>query len=84
VEHKQTLEVEFPLVDIALDQSNGRIIASLDKEASKGLLQFYAFNDENELSILESSNIIDTITDANECDVKSREDFYPLYYVNTL
>jgi tRNA (guanine-N(7)-)-methyltransferase subunit TRM82 len=84
VKHKQTLEVEFPIVDIALDQTNGRIIASLDKEASNGLLQFYEFNDENELSVLENSTVIDTISDANECEVESHKDFYPLYYVNTL
>lgn len=82
--HSQTFVTENPLVDITLDQTNNRIIASVDKESDQDLLEFYSLDDDNTLTHEGKSDVVNTILASNECDVASREDFYPLYYINTL
>lgn len=82
--HSQTFVTENPLIDICLDQTNSRLIASIDKEGDQDLLEFYSFDENNTLTHDGKNDIINTILDSNECDVESRKDFYPLYYINTL
>ena len=83
--HKCTLKVNYSLVDICLDQSSGTVIASKDIESGDDLLEFYQINnDSNVLEIVDRSNLSKAISTANNCEVESREQFYPLYYINSL
>ncbi|KAK6454240.1 WDR repeat protein putative transfer RNA methyltransferase [Scheffersomyces xylosifermentans] len=85
VTHKQSFSTEYPLIDITLNENDGTIVASLDHETTDNLLAFYIFNENDELAILEDKiDLVKTITTANQCDVERRDEFYPLYYINTL
>lgn len=80
-EHLQTFRTTKPLVSLCA--ANDRIIASVDDETNSELVEFYKFNGDNVLE-LEKSEITNTITKQNGCEVGSRSEFYPLYYINTL
>lgn len=83
--HKCTLEVNYSLIDICLDQSSGTFIASKDIESGDDLLEFYQINNNsNVLEIVDRSNLSKSISTANNCEVESREQFYPLSYINSL
>ncbi|KAG2736014.1 hypothetical protein G9P44_000104 [Scheffersomyces stipitis] len=84
VTHKQTLTTDFPIIDICLISENSSIIAAVDRETSDSLLEFYTLGDEDVFEVQSNTDIIQTITSANECDVEKRREFYPLYYINTL
>lgn len=81
VEHKQTLSSEHKLVDFVIVKNT--IYAAIDTESDDELLELFKFNDS---SILEhtSSDIIKKISVASDCEVESRADFYPLYYISSL
>lgn len=84
VSHLQTFETSAPVVDICLDSHSGVLVGSLDVDGHN-LLQFYKFGEKNVLEVDESKNELSSnLTKLNPCDVDSREDFYPLYYKNTL
>ena len=81
VEHKQTLSSEHKLIDFVIVKNT--IYAAIDTESDDELLELFKFNDS---SILEhtSSDIIKKISVASDCEVESRADFYPLYYISSL
>lgn len=82
--HSQTFVTEKPLVDITVDEVNSRIITSTDIESDTDLLEFYSIDEDNLITHEGKNEITKSIASANECNVESREDFYPLYYINTL
>lgn len=84
VSHFQTLQLSNSLTDICLDAKNEQIIGALDTESEDSLLEFYKFNNKDELEIYDNSEVVRNISTGNECDVESRSDFYPLYYINSL
>mmetsp|Transcript_7329 Transcript_7329/g.9273 ORF Transcript_7329/g.9273 Transcript_7329/m.9273 type:complete len:447 (-) Transcript_7329:4689-6029(-) len=85
ITHKFTLKVDHSLIDICLDLSSGTFIASKDIESSHDLLEFYQLNnDTNTLEIVDRSGLSRAISEANNCEVQSRDQFYPLYYINSL
>lgn len=84
VSHKQTLKVDKPLVDICLDQASGLIIASRDIESADALVEFYQIDSSNNLEIVDKSDISKKISNVNPCDITSRSELYPLYYINSL
>lgn len=85
ITHKFTLKVDYSLIDICLDLSSGTFIASKDIDSSDDLLEFYQLNnDSNTLEIVDRSGLSRAISEANKCEVQSRDQFYPLYYINTL
>lgn len=85
ITHKFTLKVDYSIIDICLDLSSGTFIASKDIESNDDLLEFYKLNnDSNTLEIVERSDLSKAITQTNNCEVESRDQFYPLYYINSL
>lgn len=82
--HKQTFETKYPLIDITLYQDT--ILATLDIESEDNLIELYNFDVDSVLndSSKENLSLINSISLANNCDVESRKDFYPLYYINSL
>lgn len=84
VKHLQTFEVSSPLVDICLDSHSGVLVGSLDVDGDN-LLQFYKFDENYMLKVDDSKQELSgNLTKLNPCDVDSRDEFYPLYYKNTL
>lgn len=81
VKHKQTFSTKYPIVDFAVVKNT--IIAAVDVESNDELLEIYKFDDDSILNS-ESAELTKTISSASECEVESRKDFYPLYYVHTL
>lgn len=81
VVHKQTFATEKPLVDFVIVKDS--IIAAVDTDESEALIEIYDFNHD---SLLEKKNsdLAKIITQASECEVDSRNEFYPLYYISTL
>lgn len=85
VEHKYTLTVKHPLVDICLQQSTGLLFASKDIESDNDLLDAYQINSSSKvLENVDKSTLLNPISTANNCEVDSRDQFYPLYYINSL
>lgn len=81
VSHKQTLATDKPLVDFAI--VNGSIIAAVDTEEESALIEVYQINDDLLLE-KKDTDLAKTISQASECEVESRNDFYPLYYISSL
>lgn len=81
VEHMQTLELQAPLVDVALNGSG--LLGALDVDSGQSLVEFYEFNALGVLQAKENG-VSAKLTEANECEVETREEFYPLYTVNVL
>lgn len=82
--HKQTFETEYPMTAMSL--ANNLVYASLDTESEDQLLKIIQINDNNELVDVSKDNagLITEISSLNNCEVESRKDFYPLYYINSL
>lgn len=85
VEHKQTIVVDNSIVDICVDPTNKRIIASLDIETQDHLLLVLSL-DGTDNFIIDSAfePQVKAVTNANPCDVETREEFHQLYYINSL
>lgn len=81
ISHKQTLATENTLVDFAY--ARGKIYAATDVEQGPSILDVFRFDDEIILH-QEEIDTPSTITKASPCEVTSREEFYPLYYINSL
>uniref|UniRef100_A0A0L0P8B9 Uncharacterized protein n=1 Tax=Candidozyma auris TaxID=498019 RepID=A0A0L0P8B9_CANAR len=79
--HKQTLSTHDLIVDFTF--TGEEIILSLDTESDSQLLESYGFNSEGLLH-KKDSDIMQKITSASTCDVISRDEFYPLYYISSL
>lgn len=84
VNHIQTLTTQHSIVDITLDKLKNQLIACFDTEDEHKLLAGFAIADGGLLQQQEQSKALTNISDANECLVESRDDFYPLYYTSTL
>lgn len=81
VTHAQTLELNTPLVDVAL--VGNRLVGALDVELDAHLVDFYGFNDLGKLEVQENE-VSAKFSETNGCEVASRDEFYPLYTVNVL
>lgn len=81
ITHKQTITTQSTLVDFTF--ANGIIYAALDVESNTSIVGVYEFDDANTLHPRET-NILNLITDASPCEVDGRDQFYPLYYINSL
>lgn len=81
VTHKQTFATEKPLVDFVA--VNGSIIAAVDTDDAEGLIEVYGL-DDSLLLHKEEPGFARKIAEASHCEVESRTDFYPLYYISTL
>ncbi|KAG7663382.1 TRM82 [[Candida] subhashii] len=85
VQHKQTIAVENSIIDICVDPTNKKIIASLDTENQDELLQILSFDDQDQLAVdSQYQKQIIEIANANPCDVENRSEFHQLYYINSL
>ncbi|RLV90003.1 hypothetical protein JA1_004859 [Spathaspora sp. JA1] len=83
VKHIQTITIDDSIVDFSIDQTNKRILTSVDTEASYKLLQ--AFNYDTKVNqFVSDSSVFQNIVDANPIEVESKSDFQQLYYINTL
>ncbi|EGW30051.1 uncharacterized protein SPAPADRAFT_63667 [Spathaspora passalidarum NRRL Y-27907] len=83
VTHNQTITIDNSIVDFSIDESNKRIIASVDTESSQ---LFEAFKYEQGKFSIDSSleQSFKSVTDANPFDVESKSDFQQLYYINSM
>lgn len=81
VAHKQTFVTEKPLVDFVI--VNDTIIAAVDTDDADALVEVYKFNNESLLEKLHSE-LAKQVSQASECEVDSRNDLYPLYYISSL
>lgn len=81
--HKQTVETKHSMTTLTL--ANSLVYATLDTEDDR-LLEIYQLNGDNELVDVSEDNaqLIKDISSSNTCEVESRKDFYPLYYINSL
>ncbi|KAF3988773.1 hypothetical protein FT663_03861 [Candidozyma haemuli var. vulneris] len=81
INHKQTFTTENLLIDFAV--SKDKLVASVDVESDSGLLSILQFNEENLLHNV-NTDVVDTISKASTCEVDTRDQFYPLYYISSL
>ncbi|ODV79721.1 guanine-N(7)--methyltransferase subunit TRM82 [Suhomyces tanzawaensis NRRL Y-17324] len=82
VKHLQTFVTKDSIIDICLEETSGRVFASIDREEGD-LVELYDLGPDGQLSVA-STNMGTKITEGNHCQVESRQNFYPLYYINTL
>lgn len=81
VKHKQTLATEKPLVDFTIIHDS--VYTALDTESDNMLLEVFKFNTDSNLEQIDS-DIAEKISSTSKCEVESRSDFYPLYYIRSL
>lgn len=75
------LVTEIPIIDFAL-LTDSVMVANDSDEVDSLLTQFH-FNKANELVKYDSS-VANKISESNICEIESRKDVYPLYYVHSL
>lgn len=80
VVHKQTFTTDKPLVDFAIVKDS--IFAAVDCEDGE-LIEIYTLNDDLLLE-KKDDELAKKISQASDCEVESRNDFYPLYYISSL
>lgn len=81
VRHSQTLLTDSPIIDFVVVANT--VIAAVDVESNTDLLRMFRFDDNGVLSY-EQTDLTKTITASVDCNVSSRSEFCPLYYINSL
>ncbi|KAK6461648.1 WDR repeat protein putative transfer RNA methyltransferase [Scheffersomyces coipomensis] len=83
----QTFTTNHSIIDITVIENTNTIIASVDNDQDENtkLLQYYHLK-EGKLfdASISNDDVIERISNLNQCQVESRDDYYPLYTINTL
>lgn len=81
ITHKQTFSSEHSIIDFA--HYEDKVIVAIDVASDGPIIKVILLGEENVLEE-EASTLPESITNASTCEVSSREEFFPLYYISSL
>lgn len=81
ISHKQTFTTDHSIIDFVIVENS--ILATMDVNSDTDVLQLFRFDDKCDL-LLVSSEVTKQMTKSIACEVDTREEFYPLYYISSL
>lgn len=77
----QTFSTDHSIIDFVVIGNS--ILAAVNVDSDTDVLQLFRFDDNCEL-LLEKSELTEEISKSITCEVGTREEFYPLYYISSL